>query len=117
MDNFYWILLGMTCITFTCRYLFFAKSLPYQLGPKMKQLLSYTAPSVLTAMWVPIVFFGHHESSSNASVNSSLYAFWQSPFLLAGLVTVVLSYKIKNTTLVVLLGMSTFSVLNYLLPL
>lgn len=106
MDNFYFILLGMAAITFTCRYLFFAKSLPYEMGPKMKQLLSFTAPSVLTAMWVPIVFLGHKETGGSLL---------QSPFLLAGIATVVLSYKVKNTLVVVIAGMGIFSALSYLL--
>ena len=62
MSNIYLIILVMAVITFTCRYLFFAKTLPYELGPRMQKLLSYTAPSVLTAMWVPIVFLGHEET-------------------------------------------------------
>lgn len=104
MDNFYLILLGMTAITFTCRYLFFAKSLPYEMGPKMKSLLSFTAPSVLTAMWVPIVFLGHEETG---------HAFVQSPFLIAGIATVLLSYKVKNTLVVVIAGMAIFSAVSY----
>ena len=106
MNSFYLILLGMAAITFTCRYLFLAKSIPYQLGPKMQKLLSYTAPSVLTAMWVPIVFLSHTETGGS---------FIQSPFLLAGLATVILSYKVKNTFVVVIAGMGVFSAISYLL--
>lgn len=105
MNNFYLILLGMAAITFTCRYLFFAKSLPYQLGPRMQKVLSYTAPSVLTAMWAPIVFLSHKETTSS---------FVQSPFLLAGLATIILSYKVKNTLVVVIAGMAIFSAISYL---
>ncbi|MAD88812.1 MAG: hypothetical protein CMK64_03850 [Pseudoalteromonas sp.] len=96
----------MTVITFSCRYLFFMKSLPISLSPKIQQLLQYTAPSVLTAMWVPIVFLGHKTEGA---------AFLQSPFLYAGLITVLASLKIKNTLAVVLLGMSSFLVLNWIL--
>lgn len=105
MNDFYVVLLGMAAITFSCRYLFFAKSLPYQLSPKLQKLLSYTAPSVLTAMWVPIVFLGHEETN---------VSFFQSPFLLAGVATVLLSYKVKNTLTVVIAGMSIFSAISYL---
>lgn len=106
MNNFYLILAGMTAITFTCRYLFLAKSLPYQLGPKMQKLLSYTAPSVLTAMWAPIVFLGHKETGDSLI---------QSPFFLAGIATIILSYKVKNTLVVVIAGMGVFSAISYLL--
>lgn len=104
MNGFYFILLGMAAITFTCRYFFLAKSLPYQLGPKMQKLLSYTAPSVLTAMWVPIVFLGHKETGDSLI---------QSPFLIAGVATVILSYKVKNTLVVVIAGVAIFSTVSY----
>jgi branched-subunit amino acid transport protein len=103
MDNFWLALIGMTCITFSCRYLFFSKTIPFELGTKAKRLLSYTAPSVLTAMWVPIVFLGHQGTSNE---------FIFSPFLIAGLVTIVLSLRIKNTLTVVGLGMSLFVIIN-----
>lgn len=104
MSNIYLIILIMAAITFTCRYLFFAKTLPYELSPKMQKLLSYTAPSVLTAMWVPIVFLGHEETGGE---------FIHSPFLLAGMATVVMSYKVKNTLVVVAVGMTLFSAISY----
>ncbi|NRA84675.1 MAG: AzlD domain-containing protein [Gammaproteobacteria bacterium] len=103
MNNFWVALVGMTCITFSCRYFFFSKTVPFELGTKTKRLLSYTAPSVLTAMWVPIVFLGHQSADSD---------FITSPFLIAGLVTVVLSLKIKNTLVAVGLGMSIFGLLK-----
>ncbi|MFT7008661.1 MAG: branched-subunit amino acid transport protein [Colwellia sp.] len=105
MNDFWLALLGMTCITFSCRYFFFSTTFPFKLGPKVTRLLSYTAPSVLTAMWVPIVFLGHQESNSD---------FISSPFLIAGVATVIFSLKIKNTLAVVLFGMSVFGLLKIL---
>ena len=96
----------MKVITFSCRYLFFMKSLPIGLSPKIQQLLQYSAPSVLTAMWVPIVFLGHKTEGA---------AFFHSPFLYAGLITVLASLKIKNTLAVVVIGMGSFLILNWVL--
>ena len=96
----------MMVITFSCRYLFFMKSLPISLSPKIQSLLKYTAPSVLTAMWVPIVFLGHKTEGA---------MFFNSPFLYAGLITVVSSLKINNTLAVVVIGMSSFLLLSWLL--
>lgn len=93
----------MAVITFSCRYLFFMKTLPIQLGDNCKRLLKFSAPSVLTAMWVPIVFFGHR------SVGIEII---RSPYLYAGLITIVLSLKIKNTLGVITLGMVLFLVLG-----
>ena len=103
MDDFWISLVGMTCITFSCRYFFFSKTVPFKLGSKGKRLLSYTAPSVLTAMWVPIVFLGHQDTSAE---------FITSPFLFAGVITVILSLKINNTFAIVALGMSAFVALK-----
>jgi branched-subunit amino acid transport protein len=93
----------MSCITFTCRYLFLSKTLPFELGDKAKKILSYTGPSVLTAMWVPIVFL------SEGNVEQS---FFINPFLIAGLVCVLLSLKLKNTLMIVVLSMLFFLVLK-----
>jgi len=103
MNDFWIALVGMTCITFSCRYFFFSKTVPFELGTKIKRLLSYTAPSILTAMWVPIVFLGHQSTNND---------FITSPFLIAGLITVVLSLRIKSTLAVVGLGISTFGLLK-----
>ena len=105
MNDFWLALLGMTAITFSCRYFFFSTTITFKLGPKVKRLLSYTAPSVLTAMWVPIVFFGHQESGGD---------YINSPFLIAGIATVIFSLKIRNTLAVVIFGMSVFGLLQIL---
>ena len=103
MTNFWWMLMGMTAITFSCRYLFFARSINFQLGPRLKRALTFAAPSVLTAMWVPIVFLGHESSELDLL---------SSPFLYAGLLAIILSLKIKNTLVVVISSMSIFVLLN-----
>lgn len=103
MNDFWLALLGMTCITFSCRYFFFSTTVPFKLGPKVSRLLSYTAPSVMTSMWVPIVFLGHQESGGD---------FITSPFLIAGVATVIFSLKVKNTLVVVIFGMSVFTLLK-----
>jgi len=103
MNNYWLTLIGMACITFTCRYLFFAKKLPFELGIRTKRALRYTAPSVLTAMWVPIVFLSYQ----NIDV-----PFFHSPFLIAGLFAVALSIKLKSTLLVVIISIALFAILQ-----
>ena len=106
MDNFWLVLAVMTCITFSCRYLFLSRTISFELNPRIKRVLSFTAPAVLTAMWMPIVFQGHTASD---------VAFFNSPFLYAGLFTVLLSLKMKNTLAVVFLGMSAFVIFRIIL--
>ena len=106
MDDFWLVLGGMTCITFSCRYLFLSRLVSFELSPRIQRALSFTAPAVLTAMWVPIVFLGHQSSEAG---------FLNSPFLYAGLLTVLLSLKIKNTLVVVSISMCAFMVLRFTL--
>jgi branched-subunit amino acid transport protein len=56
-------------------------------------------------MWVPIVFLGHQQTNSD---------FIASPFLIAGVATVIFSLKVKNTLAVVMFGMSIFGALKVL---
>ena len=102
-DNYWVMILGMACITFTCRYLFLSKILPFELSATAKSILSYTAPSVLTAMWVPIVFLSEEKGEEPLFFN---------PFLMAGLVCILLSLKLKNTLMIVVLSMLVFIVLH-----
>ena len=106
MDDFWLVLGGITCITFSCRYLFLSRLVSFELSPRIQRALSFTAPAVLTAMWVPIVFLGHQSSEAG---------FLNSPFLYAGLLTVLLSLKIKNTLAVVFIGMCDFMLLRFTL--
>jgi len=102
-QDFGYLLTGMACITFICRYFFLSKNLPFELGPKAKSLLSYTAPSVLTAMWVPIVFLSGDEPQQTV---------WLSPFFIAGGVCILLSLKLQNTLMIVLLSLLVFFVIK-----
>lgn len=76
----------LACITFFSRYLFLHPKLPLKLGAKMTHFLSFSAPAVLTAIWVPIIFI------KDESFNSSL----TNPYLLAATIAVFTSYKSKN---------------------
>ena len=105
MDNFGLMLLGMSCITYACRFLFFCKKLPFELGEKTTLALSYTAPSVLTAMWVPIVFLSYQHIEQS---------FFVSPFLIAGLLSIILSLKLKSTLLIVVISIMVFITLQLL---
>lgn len=80
--------------------------MPFKLGPKLTRVLSFTAPSVLTAMWVPLVFLGHQKSGGD---------FVTSPFLISGIIAIILSLKTDKTLVVLALSMGSFSLLNLFL--
>ncbi|MEJ6476963.1 AzlD domain-containing protein [Pseudoalteromonas piscicida] len=79
-------ILAMACVTFGTRYLFLAKQLPFTIGPKLQRFLSFSAPCVLTAIWVPIVFIQDKQLALTAT----------NPYLVAATVAVLLAFKFKN---------------------
>ena len=92
----------LACITFFSRYLFLHPKLPLRIGAKVTHLLSFSAPAVLTAIWVPIIFI------KDNSFNSSL----TNPYLLAATVAVITSYKSQNIYLTLATSISTFIILR-----
>ena len=96
----------LACITFFSRYLFLHPRLPLRLGAKMTHLLSFSAPAVLTAIWVPIIFI--KENNFNSSLTN--------PYLLAATVAVITSYKSQNIYLTLGTSITTFIVLKLVLP-
>ena len=52
-----WLMIGLLAlITFFNRFAFFSRLTRYQPGAEMGAFLSFSAQSVLTAIWLPIVF-------------------------------------------------------------
>ena len=94
-----WLLIGaMALITFYNRYAFFSPRLKFSIRPEIQSILQYTAPAVLTALWVPIVFVK----------DGTLSTQWNDPYLLAGMVTVVVSATLKKPLPAVLIGVTVF---------
>ncbi|MDK1288369.1 AzlD domain-containing protein [Pseudoalteromonas umbrosa] len=79
-------IVALACVTFATRYLFLAKNLPFTIGPRFQRLLSFSAPCVLTAIWVPIVFMP----------NGELVTELNNPYLLGALAAIFLAFKFKN---------------------
>ncbi|GLX80001.1 branched-chain amino acid ABC transporter [Thalassotalea insulae] len=79
-------ILLMAMITFLSRYLLIHPRVPLKLGAKMVNFLSFSAPAVLTAIWVPIVFI------ENGQLNTQL----SNPYLLASSVAIVIAWKTHN---------------------
>ena len=91
-------ILLMALITFSTRYLFIHPSIPIRLTDKMRKFLSYSAPAVLTAIWVPIIFV--HQGQLNTSLTN--------PYLIAATLAVLTSSKTKNIYLTMLIGLVAF---------
>ena len=93
-------ILAMACVTFATRYVFLTRKLPFTIGAKMQRLLSYSAPCVLTAIWVPIVFLKEERLAINT----------ENPYLIAATVAVLLAYKFKNLYITTLGSLAVFYV-------
>jgi len=96
----------LAIITFTSRYLFLDPSLPIRIGPKVGRFLSFSAPAVLTAIWVPIIFV--KDSQLNLSPTN--------PYLLAALVAIVVAKKTSSIYLTLSASVVFFVLLRLYLP-
>ena len=96
--NTWLLLVAMASITFASRYLLLMQSVPLSLGPRVRKLLTYTAPAVLTAMWVPIVF----EPTFNVT------SIIKPEYLVAAIVAAILSRVAKNPLIAVIVSFITF---------
>jgi branched chain amino acid efflux pump len=98
-----WILLAlMTLITFYNRYALFSPLIKIPLGSRAQSFLRYTAPAILTSLWVPIVFVKDKNLNTNLT----------DPYLAAGLITVVVSLLIKKPLVIVITGLLAFSMIR-----
>lgn len=92
----------MGAIVFFNRYCFLAPSLPVRLSQRMRTLLSFSVPAVLTAICGPIVAFNGDEWR----------ALPENPYLWGALLAIVLAFFLRNTLVVVLLSMLMFILLR-----
>lgn len=95
-------ILLMAMITFLTRYLFIHPKIPLRLNAKMVSFLSFSAPAVLTAIWVPIIFIRDGELALSA----------YNPYLLAGTVAVILAAKKANIYWILIASGSLFVLLK-----
>jgi len=101
-----WILIiAMAVITYSSRYLLLMQSIPISLGPRLRRLLTYTAPAVLTALWVPIIF---KPTLNYEQILEPHYA-------IAALVAAILSRLYKNPLIAVIFSFVTFVVIDQII--
>lgn len=96
-------IVAMAMITFFTRYLFLVKKLPFTITDKMQQFLSFSAPCILTAIWVPIVFIK----------DQALFIEPSNPYLIAASIAIILAYKFKNLYLTTIISCGVFFVLTF----
>lgn len=99
-----WLMIGLLAlITFFNRFAFFSRLTRYQPGAEMGAFLSFSAQSVLTAIWLPIVF--SYQPGTGLS--------WDPDYLVATLLVTALTLLRLPTLLVVVVGMGGFFLLRW----
>lgn len=100
----------MALMTFYVRYAFFSHVLPIKINPTVQSLLMFTAPCILTAMIIPIMFKDYADSQHGLAVLKSVTG---SVYFQASVITVFLSLFVRHSLLVIFLGMVAFYGLKF----
>ena len=99
-----WIILfSVAALVFASRFLLMEPWLPLKLSDNVQQLLSFSAPAVLTAIAAPIVFIREEQLSVGMG----------NQYLLASVVVVVVALATRSTLWTVVLGMVSFLLLRH----
>jgi len=101
-----WLLIGlMAVVTFSIRYALYARANAISLPPKLERALKYSAPCVLTAIWVPAVLM------PKGTLDFTL----TNPYFIGGLVAIVIGLWKKNTLLTIAVSMTCFFTYKWLI--
>lgn len=92
------IIIGMTAIIFASRYVLLEPRLPVRLGPRVRQLLSFSTVSVLPALTAPMIFVRDEQ------LTLELF----NPYLLGAILAAVLMLVTKHTLFSVIVSMLAF---------
>jgi branched-subunit amino acid transport protein len=104
MDIWLLILL-MALVTFGIRYALYAKANAIKLPAKLEQALKFSAPCVLTAIWVPAVLMPQGELAITP----------QNPYLIGAIIALAIALWKKNILLTIVVSMVCFFVYKHLI--
>ena len=96
--NIWLLIVLMALVTFSIRYALYAKANNIALPTKLERALKFSAPCVLTAIWVPSVLMPTGEL--DVSLNN--------PYFIGGLIAVIIGLWKKNTLLTIVVSMACF---------
>ncbi|CAG76733.1 putative membrane protein [Pectobacterium atrosepticum SCRI1043] len=101
-----WLLIFvLSGIVFFNRYIFLEPAVPVKIPVLLHRALKYSAPCLLTAICGPIILMEH----------GVIRAFPDNPYFLGAIVSVVISFFIRNIVVAVLLSMLAFYLIAALL--
>jgi len=91
-------IISLAFITFTTRYLFLEGRLPLRLGLNVKQILSFSEPAVLTAIFVPILLIQKQELNIG----------YTNQYLWGGITAICAAYKTQSVYWTISIGTAVF---------
>jgi branched-subunit amino acid transport protein len=104
MEEF-WLILGMTAVTFGVRYPSLALVGKMELPDSIARALKYVPVAVLTAITIPYMLY--RDTGFTASYTNS--------YLVAGIIAVLVSWRTKNLLLTIGIGLVCFFAYRILL--
>jgi branched-subunit amino acid transport protein len=98
------LIIGMALINLLIRYPVYLMADRFRFPPLIERALAFVPAAVLTAIIVPAVVF---PTGTQAQLD------WHNPFLLAAILTAIISYVTRNLLATIVVGMAVFLVLRW----
>ncbi|MGL4354590.1 MAG: AzlD domain-containing protein [Aeromonas popoffii] len=99
----WFLILALATIVFFNRYIFLEPNVPLKIPNLINRALKYSAPCLMTAICGPIILMEH----------GAIREFPNNPYFLGALISIVISFYIKNIVSAVLLSLAAFYTINY----
>ena len=101
----WFMILGLAAIVFFNRYYFLEPQVQIKLPLILNKMLSYSAPCLLTAICIPVIFFdGNH-----------LRGVINNPYIYAAIFCIVIAMYQKKVLLSVIASLGVFYFINFLI--
>lgn len=101
----WFMILGLAAIVFFNRYYFLEPNVKIKLPLIMNKMLNYSAPCLLTAICIPVVFFD----------GDNLKGIIDNPYIYAAVFCIVISIYLKRVLLSVIASLIFFYFINFLI--
>lgn len=99
----WFLILALATIVFFNRYIFLEPNVPLKIPNLVNRALKYSAPCLMTAICGPIILMEH----------GAIREFPNNPYFLGALISIIISFYIKNIVSAVLLSLAAFYTINY----
>ncbi|CAI3129015.1 hypothetical protein MWMV2_MWMV2_01500 [Acinetobacter oleivorans] len=101
----WFMILGLAAIVFFNRYYFLEPTVKIKLPLIMNKMLNYSAPCLLTAICIPVVFFD----------GDNLKGIIDNPYIYAAIFCIVIAFYLKKVLLSVIASLVLFYFINFLI--